>query len=310
MNKKYVIVKIIAAIEILLVFIIFILFYLSRPVYTYRVIHIPKGSTNYTIKELQKSGEDIAFFDKIFIRMFGYPQAGWIDLKDTKMSKFDFLYRLTTSKAALAKITIIPGETNYFIFKQISNKLKIPNFKCDIDEGFLKPDTYYLPIGMDKKRVCLYLYKNSLKWHKSISNRFLGVWNYKVYKQKLIIASIIQKEAANVKEMPLISAVIYNRLKKHMKLQMDGSLNYGKYSHTKITPERLKNDKSFYNTYLNYGLPKEPVCVISKEALVAAFFPSHVKYLYFFRCGKNHIFAKTYKQHLYNIRHCTKNKLP
>ena len=310
MNKKYVIVKSIAAIEVLLVFIIFILFYLTRPVHTYRVIYVPKGSTNYTIKELQKSGEDINFFDKIFIRMFGYPQAGWIDLKSTDMTKLDFLYRLTTSKAALMKIIIVPGETNYFIYRQIAKKLKIPHFKCKIKEGLLKPDTYYLPIGMQEKRVCEYLYKKGLNWHKSISNRFLGVWNYKVYKQKLIIASIIQKEAANVKEMPLISAVIYNRLKKHMKLQMDGSLNYGKFSHTKITPQRLKKDKSFYNTYLYYGLPKEPVCVVSKEALVSAFFPAHVKYLYFFKCGKTHLFATSYKQHLYNIKHCIKNKLP
>jgi len=76
-TKKYIVTKIIAAIEGLLLFIIFILFYLTRDIETYRVIYVPKGSTNYTIKVLQKSGEDINLFDKIFIRMFGYPQAGW-----------------------------------------------------------------------------------------------------------------------------------------------------------------------------------------------------------------------------------------
>jgi UPF0755 protein len=305
-NEKYKITKVIAVIEIFLLFIIFILFYLTREVETYRVIYVPKGSTNYTIKALQNRGIDINLFDKIFIRMFGYPQAGWIDLKNTKMSKLDFLYRLTTSKAALAKIVIIPGESNYFIYKQIEKKLKIPKFSCNIDEGFIKPDTYYLPIGMEKKRVCEYLYKKSLFWHKSISKKFLGVWDYKHYKQKLIIASIIQKEAANVKEMPIISAIIYNRLKNKMKLQMDGALNYGKFSHSKVTPLRLKTDNSFYNTYKYYGLPKSAVCVVSKEAIKAAFFPAKVDYLYFVRCGKKHLFAKTYKQHLKNIKSCKK----
>ena len=48
--------------------------------------------------------------------------------------------------------------------------------------------------------------------------------------------------------MPKVSSVIYNRLKKDMPLQMDGTLNYGKYSHIKVTPKRIKTDKSGFNT--------------------------------------------------------------
>jgi len=304
MKIKYIITKIIAAVEVLAVFFIFILFYLTREVDTKKIIYIPKGNTNYTIKYLQNRGEDIAIFDKPIIRFFGYPQAGWINLKATHLTKGDFLYRLTHNKAALAKIMIIPGETNYFIYKQISKKLKIKNFHCDIDEGFLAPNTYYLPIGMQKNRVCKYLYTKSLLFHKKLAKRFLGVWNYQNYKKFLTIASIIQKEAGNFKEMKLVSAVIYNRLKKHMKLQMDGTLNYGKYSHLKVTPRRIRRDKSFYNTYKHFGLPKEPVCVVSKKAIIAAIFPAKVNYLYFVRCGKRHIFSANYEKHLQNIKKC------
>ncbi len=269
-----------------------------------RVIFIPKGNINYTIKTLQKNGLDVTKLDILLIKLMGYPQAGWVDLKGREFTKGDFLYRLTHNKAALEKITIIPGETNYFIYKQIGKKLKIKHFYCNIEEGFIKPDTYELPIGMKREDVCKYLYNKSIMWHKYLAKKIFGVWNYKTYKKYLIIASIIQKEAGNFKEMKLISAVIHNRLKKGMKLQMDGSLNYGEYSHTKITPKRIKNDNSFYNTYKYFGLPKEPVCVVSQEAIIAAIFPAKVKYLYFVKCGKHQLFSTTYKKHLENIRKC------
>jgi len=59
--------------------------------------------------------------------------------------------------------------------------------------------------------------------------------------------------------MPKISSVIYNRLKRGMPLQMDGTLNYGLYSHVRVTPERIREDRSPFNTYLNRGIPPYPV---------------------------------------------------
>jgi len=306
MNKNRVIVKIIAFIELLLVCTVFILFYLTRTVNTNRVIFIPNGSVNYTIKVLEKSGYNVGLIDKIVLFFTGSPQAGWIDLKSTQLSKWDFLYKLTTSKAALVKVTIIPGETTYYVYRILEKKLKLKNINCGFDEGFLKPDTYFLPIGMKKERVCKYLENKSLKYHRQISKKIFGKFEYDKYKKYLIIASIIQKEAANTEEMKKVSSVIYNRLKKHMKLQMDGSLNYGKYSHQKITSQRIKTDKSRYNTYKYYGLPSEPVCIPSREAIIAAIFPDKTHYLYFYKCGKSHLFATTYKQHVYNIKHCKK----
>ena len=303
-NNK--IVKIIAFIEVLLVFTIFILFYLVLKVNSNRVIYIPKGSIDYTINALQNNNFNVGVIDKIILFLLGKPQAGWIDLKNEELSKFDFLYKLTTSKAPIVKVMIIPGETTYFIYKTLAKKLKFNYINCGFDEGFLKPDTYYLPLGMSKKRVCEYLKNISLNYHKKLSYKIFGDFEYDKYKKYIIIASIIQKEAANVDEMKKISAVIFNRLKKRMKLQMDGSLNYGKYSHTKVTPKRIRLDKSRFNTYKYYGLPNKAVCIPSKEAIIAAIFPSKAKYLYFVKCGKTHKFAISYKKHLENIRKCKK----
>ena len=103
--------------------------------------------------------------------------------------------------------------------------------------------------------------------------------------------------------MPKISSVIYNRLKKDMPLQMDGTLNYGEYSHTKVTPKRIKEDKSPFNTYLNRGLPPYPVSSVSIEAIKSAIHPAKTDFLFFVK-NKNgtHSFSKTYKEHLKNIK--------
>jgi UPF0755 protein len=295
--------KIISAIEYFMILIIFCLFYLIQPVKTNRIIFIPNGSLNYTIKILKKDGIDILNIDKYILFFIGKPQSGWIDLKKTKMTKYDFLYKLSHSKAALKKITIIPGETDYFIYKQIAKKMGYKSLKCkNIPQSFLYPNTYYLPYGFSKQEICNYLYKVSLKEHKNLAKKIFGYWNFKKYYNFLIVASVIQKEAGNVKEMKLVSSVIYNRLKKHMKLQMDGTLNYGKYSHTKITPYMIKHNNTSYNTYKYYGLPSKPVCVVSQNAIIAAIFPSKTKYLYFVRVNGKHKFTKSYKEHLKNVK--------
>ncbi|WP_281527107.1 endolytic transglycosylase MltG, partial [Campylobacter avium] len=115
----------------------------------------------------------------------------------------------------------------------------------------------------------------------------------------VIIASVIQKEAANNEEMPIVASVIYNRLRIGMKLQMDGTLNYGEYSHTKITPQRIREDESSYNTYKHEGLPAEAVCNVSLNAIKAAIFPAKSDYLYFMRDKSTgqHIFTTNINDH-------------
>jgi len=286
-----------------MILVIIYLFYLIQPVITKNVIYIPKGNVNYIIKKLQNSGIDITNFDKYLLLFLGNPQSGWIDLKSHKMTKFDFLYKLTNAKSALKVITIIPGETDFFIYKDIAQKMGFKSLKCkNIPEGFLFPNTYFLPYGFTKQKVCNYLYDKSLLRHKEIYKKFFNHWNVKKYYHYLIVASIVQKEAGSKEEMKVISSVIYNRLKKHMKLQMDGSLNYGKYSHTKVTPKMIKENNTKFNTYKYFGLPKKPICVSSKEAIIASIVPIKSKYLYFVRVNGKHKFAKSYKEHLKNIK--------
>lgn len=227
------------------------------------------------------------------------------------ISKGDFLYLLTSAKAAQSQITLIPGETMYFFLKDISQKFSLNEerlrkaFKqySPYQEGVILPDTYKIPNGINEEEIIKNLVSFSLNKHKNLAKKMLGKYDEKEWFKYVVMASIIQKEAASIDEMPLVSAVIYNRLKLGMPLQMDGSLNYGEFSHSRVTPERIRKDKSPFNTYLNKGIPPTPVGSASIEAIKAALNPAKVDYLYFVRNKQGkHSFSKTYKEHKENFK--------
>ena len=301
--------------EIILIMILSLMYYLNQPIQTKKIVHISSGSINQIIAQLHRDKYDVSKIDSLLLRFIGSPQKGWINLKMQLNTKADFLYKLTTSKAALQKVTLIPGETTYIFLSQLAKALRLDidtlrreyKKQAPLAEGMFVPDTYMLPIGISEKDTIRLLLGFSYRRSKELSMKIFGTYNQKKWFHYVAIASIIQKESANKEEMPMVSSVIYNRLKKGMKLQMDGALNYGKYSHVKVTAKRIRNDLSIYNTYLHTGVPKTPVCNVSFNAIKAAIFPATTNYLYFVKSksGK-HKFACNYSTHLSNLRHATK----
>jgi UPF0755 protein len=264
---------------------------------------------------MQADNYDVSKLDSFFLRVLGSPQSGWINMQTTKNTKADFLYKLTHAKAALQKVTLIPGETTYVFLRQLAKNLHLDINKLEyqyskhakVEEGAFVPDTYHMPIGITEKKLITLLLNVASKRMKAFSEKLFGSYNQIKWFRYVTIASIIQKESANIEEMPLVSSVIYNRIKRGMKLQMDGTLNYGKYSHIKITSQRIRHDNSSYNTYLHKGLPLAPVCNVSFEAIRAAIFPKTTSYLYFMKNKQGtHDFSCNYSTHLSNIRRATK----
>lgn len=298
-------------IELFLIAIIVILFYVSIPLTSTKVLYIPKGSTNNIISYLNKTGFEMNLIDKIILKNLGYIQSGWIDIKENELSKMDFLYKLTTSKAALKSITLIPGETSYIFLKQLAKRFNLSEEKLfeiydkhayKID-GNILADTYSLPYGMKEEHMILYLFSQSNKRYQALSEKIFGYYDKRKWYNYLSLASVIQKEAASIDEMPIVSSVVHNRIKKGMRLQMDGTLNYGKYSHVKVTAQRIREDNSSYNTYKNVGIPKNPVCAVSLNAIKAAIFPVKSDYLYFVKDNRTglHKFSNSYAKHINNI---------
>ncbi len=280
------------------------------------MVVVPQGSLKKVFFSLKEQGVDINALDWLFLRLMGMPKKGYIDMGDGALRKGDFLVRLIKGKVALRSATLIPGETRYFFTQILSETYQLEISELNdayesiaprlngsvIEDGVILPDTYHLPLGENAFKIMQALISQSLKKHEALSKQWLGYYHKEEWFEKIILASIVQKEAANVEEMPLIASVIFNRLKKGMPLQMDGALNYQEFSHIKVTKDRIKNDSTPYNTYRFKGLPKNPVGSVSIEAIRAVIFPKETNFLYFVKMpNKKHAFSATYKEHLQNI---------
>jgi peptidoglycan lytic transglycosylase G len=164
-------------------------------------------------------------------------------------------------------------------------------------EGYLFPDTYQFVKGMTPEEI---LARMVARMREKISPDLLAEASAKGVSlhQMLTLASIIEKEAVEPSEMPLISAVFWNRLRKDMPLQADPTVQYavGK-DRRRLTREDLQVD-SPYNTYRRQGLPPGPIASPGRAAIQAAVRPARVGYLYFVALDERfHTFSTNLTDH-------------
>ena len=174
-------------------------------------------------------------------------------------------------------------------------------------EGFLWPSTYFF----DKKPTEREVVERMLK-------EFRDKWGQLVQEcpeakdrnllETVTIASLIEEEAKNDEERPLISAVIHNRIKKKMPLQLDATVQYAlkKYGE-RILYSDLETD-SPYNTYKNPGLPPGPISSPGLASLRAAVRPADADYLFYVSNadGQTHTFSATEAEHVKATKHFRK----
>jgi UPF0755 protein len=123
--------------------------------------------------------------------------------------------------------------------------------------------------------------------------------------QVLTLASIVEAEAMVDDERPIIASVYMNRLTQGMRLQADPTVAYalGKRPGSRVYLSHLRNN-SPYNTYLYEGLPPGPISNPGRMSIRAVLNPApEVDALFFVSTGRGrHLFSKTYREHLENIR--------
>ena len=187
------------------------------------------------------------------------------------------------------------------------------SFLCGTSlEGYLFPDTYLMARGIQpelviEKMLDTFERKVVVPYREEIelaASRWFGVargdFGEGLHKV-LTVASLIEREAKVPKDRPLIAAVIYNRLKKGLKLEIDATVSYvpgdSRANKSALHYEDLRTD-SPYNTYKYPGLPPGPICNPGLACIKAALKPADVDYLYYVaKPDGSHVFSRTLQEH-------------
>jgi len=242
-------------------------------------------------------------------------KAGNYLIEPPAISLEQLLAKLTAGDVVSERFPIIEGETfAQVIAKARANPLLENTLEGDLPEvargigigrehpeGMLLPDTYLFREGSTDASLLA-------SAHRSLTELLDREWQSRqpdlpleTPYEALVLASIIEKEAASVEEMPVISSVFVNRLRKGMRLQADPTVIYGmgdRYDGN-ITRKDLRTDTP-YNTYTRGGLPPTPIALAGAAAIRAALNPDDTDYLYFVatRDGSRHLFSRTLREHV------------
>ncbi len=212
-------------------------------------------------------------------------------------------FRETTGNTALAHRLGLPGPTL---------------------EGYLWPATYRLWQGMSAERVAermVAAWKRRvppvLREHAGSMERLRRRLGWRVH-EVVVLASIVEKEAAVPEERPLVAGVFLNRLTdpafRPRRLQADPTAAYGcllgvpapscrRFDGRRVTPEMLRDPLNPYNTYRHEGLPPGPICNPSLGSLRAVLEPAEHDYLYFVATGGGrHRFSRSFEEHRRAVR--------
>ncbi|MBT8347932.1 MAG: endolytic transglycosylase MltG [Sulfurovum sp.] len=278
-----------------------------------KTFYIPSSNIGDVVQTLKTNGYEVTWMDKLMLMLRRTPNEGWYSVQPAEQGRFLFfqhLYRQKTNE--LMDVVVYAGETKVELTARLANDMKLDQEEllsiyrtlAYFEEADILAQRYTIARKADENATMRYIFLNSRrKLNKFVRDHFKYTPELMELKIAHVIASIIQKESNSIHEMPLISSVIYNRLEKGMRLQIDSTLNYGPYAHTIVTPERIKSDESDYNTYKHKGLPPHPLSTVTLDALKASINPTTSNYIFFMlNQDGTHNFTATYRDHLKNIR--------
>lgn len=236
------------------------------------------------------------------------------------LSAGEVLDILSEGRAAAQRFTVPEGLTLHEVAALAGERLGIPadsvvaaardsavarqllGFPARSLEGFLRPETYTLPIGIDARGLVRVMVENFRKeWKPEWTARLDTLRMSQL--ELVTFASIVEGEARVDGERETIAGVYHNRLRIGMPLQADPTIQYAIALATgRRKPRLFEKDYQFpspYNTYLNRGLPPGPVNSPGRRSLEASLYPAAVPYLYFVAGAEGrHVFSRTYAEHL------------
>ena len=168
-------------------------------------------------------------------------------------------------------------------------------------EGYLFPDSYNLPQGLEEKEILSIFIDNFVA--KAENDLFFEIEKQeRSFYEILTMASLLEKEVREETDKRMVADILWRRLDTNFPLQIDATICYSKFGSFKkcALARELFTLDSEYNTYLYKGLPPTPINNPGIESIQAALNPLANDYWYYMTDGKTGktIFSETFKEHL------------
>ncbi len=245
-------------------------------------------------------------------------QAGYYQLSPS-MSVSEIANKIYQGETTQIRLTIPEGwrsdeianyldQTGLFdgqTFLSLVNSIKNDNFEILTErpaernlEGYLFPDTYFLPYNSSEKTLIEMMLTN-------LQNRLPLADLQEIERQGkslfeiLTMAALIQREVRSEKDKRLVSGILWRRIEIGMPLQVDATIIFlTRKRTTRISIEETRID-SPYNTYLNLGLPPGPISNPGLKSIQAAIYPLASEYLFYLSkpTGET-VFSRNFQEHI------------
>lgn len=215
------------------------------------------------------------------------------------------------------RITLLEGWRREEMAEEIAKVFSQSGVQFDSDlflsssqgkEGYLFPDTYFIPTKIAADEIVDILQENFSKkvdsdLIASISDQNLSL------DQALIFASIVEREAAIEKDRPIIAGILIKRWRENWPLQADATVQYAlghqanqdTWWKKSLTKRDLEINSPF-NTYLYTGLPPHPISSPSLSAIKSVADQKQSNYWYYISDPQGNIhYASSIEEHNRNI---------
>ncbi len=192
-------------------------------------------------------------------------QAGTYRISPS-MSIFTIAEKLAVGDVAKETITIPEGFTSEQIHQKIKD-ITVSDAAVLLEhEGYLFPDTYQIPYGLELNKVIKIMTDNFDKKTDGL----------KITPEAVVMASILEKELKTKEDKKIASGLLWKRIRVGMPLQVD----------------------AYMWTYENRGLPEKPISNPGLDSIKAAISPKDSPYWYYLSAPEGQtIFSKTLEEH-------------
>lgn len=224
------------------------------------------------------------------------------------LSVIEVAFRISGKEFGVEKIKVTFPEG--FSIKEMSSRLEKSFPTIDSarfeelvrnNEGYLFPDTYSFFPSVREEMIIETMKQNFVRKLAPFEKEIEG--SERTKEEIIIMASLLEKEARGSEDRQVISGILWKRLDRGMRLQVDAPFLYliGKES-SELTRADLQID-SPYNTYRYLGLPPTPINNPGIDAIKAALRPEESPYLFYLHDKEGNVYyGKTYAEHLQNIK--------